>query len=343
MRAETAGGGSLDELLASGGRDGSTVGDTPCVVCGDRTELVIEGLFDLRFGVPGRYGIRRCVGCTLEQTSPRLAAADLAETYERYYNFRDSDSGTYGERREALIRSGLYRLWVRIDGDISFVRESGGGRRLLDVGCNEGRNLALFRRQGFRAEGVEPNPAAVASARRQGLTVFEGSVHDVPREAGPFDVVVLSNVLEHVENPVQMLREVCERLAPGGEVWISCPNASSWARRVFGRSWINWHPPFHLVHFSRRTLSESLSRAGFEVASVETRTPALWLAQSALARRYAKAGRPTLEMRRPGLLGAALVLIRGALSPLLWLGDRLGRGDCLLVRAVHTETAARLS
>ena len=67
-------------------------------------------------------------------------------------------------------------------------------------------------------------------------------------------MVVLANVLEHAWDPVLMLAEVRRLLRPGGEVWISCPNAASLWRRVFGRAWVNWHVPFHLWHFSPATL-----------------------------------------------------------------------------------------
>ena len=77
-----------------------------------------------------------------------------------------------------------------------------------------------------------------------------------------------------------MLAEVRRLLRPGGEVWISCPNAASLWRRVFGRAWVNWHVPFHLWHFSSKTLQELLDSANFSIIDNKTFTPALWVTQS---------------------------------------------------------------
>lgn len=303
-----------------------------CILCGAMVSAVGLDVFDLRFGVPGHFHVTVCDGCGVEQTAPRLDDAELAATYERFYNFRSDDDAGYATRRSALVRCGLYRLWLRLDGDISFVLEPGHDRRLLDVGCNEGRNLALFARSGFRAEGVEPNPAAWEVTQRLGLTAHLGQLGDLAKDE-PFDVIVLSNVLEHLQEPVAVLAQARQRLRPGGEIWISCPNAQSWLRHRFGSAWINWHPPFHLVHFTEEALGGLLEQAGFEVTDRRTITPALWLVQSMIASRSARPGRATLALRRPGLVAALLVAARTLFGPILWIADRRHRGDCLVVKA----------
>ena len=64
-------------------------------------------------------------------------------------------------------------------------------------------------------------------------------------------------------DPRLMLADVHRLLKPGGEVWISLPNSRSWLRGLFGRSWINWHVPFHITHFSADRLRSLLAEAGF--------------------------------------------------------------------------------
>lgn len=98
------------------------------------------------------------------------------------------------------------------------------------------------------------------------------------------------------------------------------------------------HRAFHLVHFTEDALTSLLDREGFEVTERRTLTPSLWLAQSALARRYARPGTATLVLRRPALIAASLLVCRGLLGPLLWLADGRHRGDCLLVRARRSPT-----
>src|SRR4029077_8091022 len=109
---------------------------------------------------------------------------------------------------------------------------------------------------------LELNETAAAVARESGFIVQTCLLADfVP--AQPYEVAVLSNVLEHSVDPRQMLQDVHRILARGGQVWISCPNSESWLRRIFGHSWINWHVPFHICHFSAATLRRGLEDAGY--------------------------------------------------------------------------------
>ena len=310
-----------------------------CLICGGALKPVLSGLEDSRFGAPGRYDIAACETCGVEQTVPRPSAEELTALYEVHYNFGGSREGSgYGRLRQALLASPLYRLWLAIDGDISFHAAAGRpGRRLLDVGCNEGRGLVLYRASGFEVEGLETNSVAAGQARARGFTVHGEGLEDF-RPAEPFDVVVLSNVFEHVLDPRLMLDEIARLLGPGGELWLSCPNSESWLRGLFGRHWINWHVPYHIVHFSRAGLERLLGEAGFAVTDSRQATPALWVAQSVIAALFARPGRPTRALRNPLLVLALMALARGLAFPLLWLFNRLGRGDCLVLRARHARS-----
>jgi SAM-dependent methyltransferase len=302
-----------------------------CVICGAETFEVLSRVTDTRFGVPGEYAICRCSACELEQTAPRHQPDDLKQLYETYYNFGGERETAYTRLREWFFSSWLYRFWLTLDGDGSFHTRKGRGR-LLDIGCNEGRGLKIYRQNGFSPEGLELNPVAAAVARSAGFTV-----HETPLQAfGPataYDVVVLSNVLEHSLDPRRMLRDVARILKPEGQLWISCPNSESWLRRVFGRAWINWHVPFHIVHFSSSTLRELLVETGFTGVKMRQITPALWVASSVITHLFARAGMPTRELRNPFLVLLLLGFARIVLFPLLYFGNRLGRGDCLVVGA----------
>lgn len=301
-----------------------------CAVCAARLEIVNAGLCDTRFGVPGLYDVYRCSDCNLEQTLPIPSASELKLLYEQYYNYAEKPGTRYRRWRDAFFSSFLSRMWTSIDGDISFYVRKGAGR-LLDVGCNEGRGLRFYSKNGFQVEGLELSGTAAATARQFGK-VHNCVLHEFFPEL-PFDVAVLSNVLEHSPSPHQMLKEVRRILAAGGQVWISCPNSRSWLRGVFGRSWLNWHVPFHLFHFSDKTLRKLLQDSGFSVVEMKQITPALWVAQSVLIYLFARERRKTRQMRNPLLTMFFTLTARFLLFPLLWLGNKIGRGDCLLVVA----------
>jgi 2-polyprenyl-3-methyl-5-hydroxy-6-metoxy-1,4-benzoquinol methylase len=309
----------------------SNAANITCLICGNNSEIIQTGLFDTRFGIHAVYSIARCAACGLEQTTPLPSSDEIKSLYEAYYNFGGESGTPYAFLRSLFLSSLFYRFWMLIDGDISFHSKRGNGR-LLDVGCNEGRGLELYAGNGFIAEGLELNEAAAEVARLRGLMVHKHLIEDfVP--AVPYDVVVLSNVLEHSLNPVDMLNHVNRLLRPGGELWISCPNNLSWLRSAFGRYWINWHVPFHVTHFSADTLSELLQNTGFKTRTVHHRTPALWVAHSVISRIFARHDQPTEKLRNPLLVVFLMLMIRGTLFPFLWFGNRLGRGDCLTVVA----------
>ena len=302
-----------------------------CVICGAETSEVLPQVMDNRFGVPAEYAIWRCSGCGLEQTLPRPLPHDLKQLYETYYNFGGERGTTYTRLREWFFSSWLYRVWVTLDGDGSFHARRGRGR-LLDIGCNEGRGLKIHKQNGFSPEGLELNPRAAAIARSLGFTVYETPLEDF-HPATPYDVVVLSNVLEHSADPKRMLLDIARILEPGGQVWIACPNNQSWLRRLFGRAWINWHVPFHIVHFSPTTLRRLLVETGFADVRLSQITPALWVASSMITGMFARKGRPTRQLRNPLLILVLIGFARAILFPLLYVGNRLGRGDCLVAVA----------
>lgn len=302
-----------------------------CLTCRQPVEIIQDGLFDTRFGIESLYSIAKCSSCGLEQTVPVPSPEELKRLYEDHYNFSGEKRTAYTRLREVFLFSPLYRLWLLLDGDISFHGRKGKGR-LLDIGCNEGRGLEICRRNGFDPEGVELNRTAAAVARAKGFSVHTERIEEF-KPGEPYDIVLLSNVLEHSTDQKEMLSHIRRLLKPGGKVWISCPNSSSWLRTLFGRYWINWHVPFHIAHFSPETLKPLLEGAGFRVTEVGHKTPALWAAHSVIARLFAKRGRPTRLLRNPLLVASLMLLIRGLLFPLLWLGNALEKGDCLVVTA----------
>ncbi|HYA23180.1 MAG TPA: class I SAM-dependent methyltransferase [Terriglobales bacterium] len=321
-----------------------SLSDTPelaapaCIVCGGFLQRCVSRLFDTRFGIEGSYETDRCGQCGLEQLSPAPTPARLKELYERNYNFGGEHDTLYTKLRQWYFSSPLHRLWARLDGDISFYTCKGSGR-LLDIGCNEGRGLKIYASNGYEVEGLELNEKAASVARGEGFAVHTESLERLT-PAKAFDVAVLSNVLEHSLDPAQMLRNVRRILKPGGEVWISCPNSRSWLRSCFGRYWINWHVPFHIVHFSSSTLERMLSHAGFSKIRTREITPSLWVASSMITRLFAREGKPTRQLRNPFLVFGLMLLARLLLFPVLILGNLWGRGDCLLAIAATEKAIA---
>jgi len=195
--------------------------------------------------------------------------------------------------------------------------------------------LAAFRRRGWRVFGIERNEAAAETARQTlGPNTIATSMASLPADAR-FDLIVLFQVLEHIGEPVALLRECSRRLAPGGLLIANVPNFSSWQSRFAGSKWMHLDVPRHLIHFTPPTISATLERAGLKTvgmsfASLE-HDPYGWV-ESTINRLTGRAN--TLTRYRMGLepfgpavllsfvLGAALVPPALFLSMASWLAKR---------------------
>jgi SAM-dependent methyltransferase len=172
----------------------------------------------------------------------------------------------------ALLSRVVERIPVMRDSAVLAVGglPAGEGRLLLDVGCGSGAFLHQMRDRGWRVVGVEPDPKAAESARRNDLDVRDGMLADAAFADDMFDAIVLSHVIEHVHDPVALLRECARVLRPGGQLVITTPNLESIGHRRFGADWRGLEPPRHLHVFSVDALSACVASAGLDVAEART-------------------------------------------------------------------------
>ncbi len=147
--------------------------------------------------------------------------------------------------------------WVR------YLDRPEGPRRLLDIGCGSGRFLLEMRSAGWQVDGIEPDAKAAALAVAAGLPVRNEVFGEDSFAPGTFDVITVNHVIEHVHQPVDLLRSCWRLLKPGGKVWIATPNLASAGHRRYGRNWRGLEPPRHLTLFTASGLARILHQAGF--------------------------------------------------------------------------------
>ncbi|MET0153176.1 MAG: class I SAM-dependent methyltransferase [Candidatus Binatia bacterium] len=144
-------------------------------------------------------------------------------------------------------------------------------RRVLDYGAGEGHLVRAFRSLGLVADGVEPSVAGRDQARlRYGLEL--GSALP-PAGVELYDLMILQHVLEHVTDPVAVLRDLSRRLDPLGSMLIEVPNASSFEMLRPSRRRVILDLPVHLYHFTPRTLRAVLGAAALEAVDVTLTNP----------------------------------------------------------------------
>jgi len=219
---------------------------------------------DAHYGVT--LAIYRCQACDFLQCS---GAGDPVEFYAEM-----SDEG-YEDTRSARLRQAR--------SVVEGVKPSKPGGAWLDVGAGSGTLVEAAKEAGYAAVGVEPSDWLAARGRERGLDVRTG-VMPHPDIQEKFDVVSLIDVVEHVTNPVTLLKTLAAALKPDGVACVVTPDVESIPARLLGWRW--WHfRVAHVGYFSLKTLNLALEASGLRSRRVIRPTwylPADYLAERAL-------------------------------------------------------------
>lgn len=157
----------------------------------------------------------------------------------------------------------------------------GTGCRVLDVGCSSGYLSEPLSQRGNTLVGIELDPEAAREAERFCERVLVGDLEtmDLPLEPASFDVVLCGDVIEHLRDPGAALARLRPLLRPGGRLVVSTPNIANWAMRLslLAGRWRYTDRGFldrtHTHLFTRRTLVETIERAGYRVERVDFSVP----------------------------------------------------------------------
>ena len=251
---------------------------------------------------PGEHGdLYECRRCGTVQQPSLPGGSALHSLY------RTMDDGEY-----LVEQAGRQRTAARL---LDLIGQHVPRGRLLDVGCGHGVLLAEARARGYEVLGLELAAGAVRHAREElGLPVLDVPLQEFRPQAGEaFDVIVLADVLEHVEDPVKAIDACCELLTGGGVLCVVTPDPSSAAARLAGRRWWGYLPA-HRCLLPRRTVLELLASRGLVISTdlplVRSFTAGRWVA--GLGERAGALSGPLARL-------AAHERLRGELS--LSLGD----------------------
>jgi SAM-dependent methyltransferase len=163
----------------------------------------------------GDYDLVRCGTCDLLYVGNPPGEEELARLYSFDSGFHTQLADGSDEDSSATDANAQHHLDA-----IARVQDPG---RLLDVGCATGRFLAAAAARGWEAEGVELNDDTAAIAREAGLEVTTGTLESLSPDQ-PFDAITMWDVVEHVPDPLGLLRAAHGLLAPGGRLWLATPN-----------------------------------------------------------------------------------------------------------------------
>tara|TARA_B100000686_G_scaffold344797_1_gene428163 strand:+ start:2053 stop:3045 length:993 start_codon:yes stop_codon:yes gene_type:complete len=230
-----------------------------CLLCGNNEgSLLLEWEEGYQLIQCGQCGASCPNISFLEQSgvSSELVAKEIQyEIYvkmiDRQYDYRKNQFG--GDRYRYIVE--------RLDLDPHQIR-------LLDVGCGAGYFLSYLKDQKVQAKGLDANLNTVRYCRERGLDVDSGDVADEPDEE--YDVVVLFDVLEHLLNPVSVMKDVARKLKPEGYVVAFTTNIHSLSYELMGSHENTLLPFEHICFYDRKSFQFLAEKAGLRIHSLDT-------------------------------------------------------------------------
>jgi SAM-dependent methyltransferase len=219
------------------------------------------------------YVMNRCQRCGFMQPA---ALPSHPEYFNALYDLKWSPEWMAEDfslgYKDAIFRTILGALARRVPA---------GTRTLQDVGTHVGRMLELARQAGWRPEVIELNTGtATFAAQRTGLPVHRKNAKDLATTGVRYDAVVLTDVLEHIPDPLPVLMNLRSLLKPGGWIAVKVPCGASQLLKQRIRHWFDKrHDPdigvnfVRVNHFGPRSLTEVLRRAGFDTIRIGVGAP----------------------------------------------------------------------
>lgn len=231
-----------------------------CLACGsdDLTHWATARDVEYR-STPESFDYLRCRACDALSISP-VPLGRLGEIYpDTYYSFAPGKLSVAERIKQALDRRTFRKLFAGIEGE---------SLSALDVGGGAGWLLSQARAVEPRLTDthvVDIDGSAEEAAHAAGHSFFRGRIEDFATTKR-FDVILMLNLIEHVDDPVAVLAKVRGLLKPGGRVLVKTPNHDSLDARLFRHhSWGGLHAPRHWVVFTPESFRQAAGRAGLSV------------------------------------------------------------------------------
>ncbi|HBD25126.1 MAG: hypothetical protein A2566_02180 [Candidatus Zambryskibacteria bacterium RIFOXYD1_FULL_40_13] len=222
-----------------------------CIVCKTKADF---------FLIKDDFNFYKCSQCGLVFVYPQPSKETIAN------DIYSEKSGYQGNKSKTLVGTIPTLKQEKV---LNWLSKQKKGK-LLDIGCSNGEFMWLVKSLGFDVVGVELNKRTADIARVNGLNVFSGFLEEANFPPASFDYIYMGDLIEHVSDPVALVKEVRKLLQPNGQVVIVTPNLDCfWSKSTFllhkwfGIPWSSLTPPHHLFQFSTGNLNLLLSQEGF--------------------------------------------------------------------------------
>lgn len=229
----------------------------------------------------GTFSVVECNKCKLKYTNPRFNTEELNLVYSSDkvvggnwrnfpYLFNSKMPDVFLDAAKSKSYQSSFYQW-KFD-IIEKFKSKDSGKRLLDIGCGDGKFVYDAITQGYDAIGIDLSPDRISKGKElynlNDAQLICQNIDDFS-ENQTFDIIVMWDIIEHVESPSSVLKSIRKISHENTKIFILTMSVDSLTYRVFGDEWNYMNPTQHLHYFSHETMRKMLEKEGFTLESVE--------------------------------------------------------------------------
>lgn len=249
-----------------------------CPICSKKAKFSFFGK-DLLYKVNKKqFGVYLCKSCLCQFISPKTPNKILSFYYpKKYYSYTESQQPITGLKKIKfqLLTNALYSkkefsvsklIAVILNYLFNFELYFGIPEKqknkasFLDIGCGDGEIVYFLRKFGWKSFGFE-----IGKKKYQRQIYFNSNLLRVNFFNKKFNVIRLSHVLEHLNNPDDYLNKIYKLLKKKGLLYLSLPSSSSLNAKIFSKYWMGYDVPRHQINYNFNNLLNLLNKHGFKL------------------------------------------------------------------------------
>lgn len=322
-----------------------------CYYCAGKSFFPLYPTVYDKLGVSQQaWSFVRCDGCGAALLSPHPAAEALAELYPKCYTFpTPSSEGPLLKRILINAEYWMHRRWTNILRARIVMRlmgvSRGDGLTMLDIACGSGDFMREMSLHGFTVEGVDWNAeASVAVQKERGITVKAADATQLAGIYPPasFDLVTAFNIIEHVLNPSECLKQWASLLKPNGMIIFGCPAIDGPTARWFGERNNNvTEAPRHVSLPTQSSIRSLTNHTGLTLTTITAESVLECSSGIALSLISSSEVTNSRYLNRPSpmaiILRAAMGMIAYSACPWIWFENKVLQKPFALIVAVKNS------
>ncbi len=192
----------------------------------------------------------RCSQCSFVYSNLKPTKDELDNTYGLYEYSNSVPTEVTIEKIKKLVAFLMNQIHIK---------------NVLDIACGNGIILCQFKKLGYNTYGTEYDSRLEEIGEKKGFTMLPGGVlPSKPDGKTSFDLIIFTEIIEHINNPKEVINNIYNLLSSNGILYITTPNFDSLERKLLGNGWGMICYPEHISYYSPKTLHKLLTKSGFK-------------------------------------------------------------------------------